>query len=77
MQVDTTCIFFKVFHDDFFASCNLHIAPGSAAFCALASHRGWALMACMNEALQLTNVRSPAPAEFALLQAGAEEEPGW
>lgn len=32
-------------------------------------------MACMNEALQLTNVRSPAPAEFALLQAGAEEEP--
>lgn len=34
-------------------------------------------MACMNEALQLTNVRSPAPAEFALLQAGAEEEPGW
>lgn len=56
---------------------NLHIAPRSAAFCALASHPGWALMACMNEALQLTNVRSPAPAEFALLQAGAEEEPGW
>ena len=53
---------------------NLHIAPPSAVpgHVLILPHRGWALMACMNEALQLTNVRSPAPAEFALLQVGAK-----